>query len=824
MINIIILYLEVFIKLKIIIMTKIISYICKLSILHILLYYLLIGCNTVGLKNKMNKSSEECPICESNLLELNHPDLAYGKNSSVYCDHCGNNIKNNILHCSSGRSFHKNGFDLCTQCMSQLNNNINKEDKSFVCNFFNNLYDLKLTKTPTFILFDKIIKKHHKKCIKCLQFFYKVNYCPKNAKCLGCDKVINDSDEIFSHTCIKQKETFFYCKKCYHSPSVYFKDKLSYEILDTYDKLLALTRKCHNCKKFIKEKKFWGSGVNKIFFCNNCLFDGNFNDLVNARKSYINNGLNDRNNKIEHLFKNLNYINTDTSNMPTFTNIDNQLGIYYKYLCKDDYFDDEGKGKFLQFVEEQECNDDDGDIKDELEDGNEDDCQYCDFDEDFPLLPGTNETERNYLICDILRYIYKFNTINGYQSINFFSKSILNEDIEKYISSSLLVSGYTNEDIEKYISSSLLVSGYTKKLPYDLILLIANFYGGTLLSDIPKEVSGSNSFDSYIKGFKQNCSLSNSANNFAIVKNIDSYIKSFSCELAGMNFMVKNYLNILNNSKDLILNQVWNFMLKTTSNEIDPDSKIHIKCTRSFIQGTRGIFKNILKAFLVYINPYNNNNYNSNQNSDNTKYLTSNFLYKEQVDLFLEKIKGLIYCKSIINCYINKKYPLKSLENFIFMNTIEYYPDSFLKNNIEPDSGIYKFFKSFFLYSLRLSIFKECYELINKSKIDLEEAKILTNKGITKILDNLKNAVDNDNTFNIKKAKKNAVPYLKIFGIKFQDEGNGLICRHFNLKCNVQDFMNNIYRTRPDLVEKVREYLLYHSENATKIKFDCFLK
>lgn len=783
----------------------------KLSILYILFYVIIISCNTTNLEVNMNKKLEVCPVCKYDLQELDHPDLAYGYNSNIYCDYCSKNMKNNIFfHCTSDRLFHKYGFDLCSPCLSNLNNNMNKEDKDFACYFYNNFYDLNITRTPTIILLQKLIKNHYKKCIDCSHLFYKNDYHPKDEICLGCDNTIKYLDEAFSHTCMLKNKQYYYCEKCFYSPDVL--DDGKYRVLKLYDKLTNISKACSSCDNLIEECKFWGLAKKDIFLCNKCLFGGDFNNIINAiKKSQITSS----NNLVKSPFQNINY---SESNVKTsiFWIIDRELSIYYNYLRQNDYYengDNTGKGKFMKFIDENDFEEDD--LEEELDDDNEEDCQYYEFDENFPLLSGFNENEKRNLIFSILQYIYKYKTINGYNSINFFSKSDI-QKIQKNTSSDLLIAGFVNNYIKNKI------------FPLELIFLISNYCGTFLFTSIVNKIMKDNPFESYIKSFKQNHLISDDCNKLYLVNNVDLYINSFRCKLSRMFIMVNNYLKYLKNCDNVILNQVWNFFLKTTSNEINPNSDIYIGYMRSFICNTNNIFAHMLKAFLIYINPNPNLNskyYFYDEYSGGLSLISSNDLeneYANQIELFTEKIGKQISCEQIINYYINKKNIAKSIENLILSkNCIDYYPDTFFADeDIEIYSGLHKFFKAFFLDALRLSIFKKCYEFVNKSEIDIQNTKELTAKGIIEILNNLKEGIENNNTFKIKQARKKAIPYLKIYGIVFKNDNlnDGIIDRKCAMEFNFNSFINDNYRTRPDLVEPVRNYLGFYSNNEEKIK------
>eukprot|EP01084_Bolivina_argentea_P199751 341733_1 len=94
------------------------------------------------------------------------------------------------------------------------------------------------------------------------------------------------------------------------------------------------------------------------------------------------------------------------------------IGKYYAAMRCNDYYDENGKGKFMIWFENEEM--DVGEMKEELMDGNYDDCSYLDFDTDeinninrFPLpnvYINSNESVRLEKQFDIMSYIYKSRT------------------------------------------------------------------------------------------------------------------------------------------------------------------------------------------------------------------------------------------------------------------------------------------------------------------------------------------------------------------------------------------------------------------------------
>ena len=92
---------------------------------------------------------------------------------------------------------------------------------------------------------------------------------------------------------------------------------------------------------------------------------------------------------------------------PTFAEIDQAIGDYYSQKGRDDYFNESNKGKFLQLMETNECDEDD--IADEIgDDAVSADCGYLDFDEEFPFTAdAVNNDQRRSEIFHLLQQIYK---------------------------------------------------------------------------------------------------------------------------------------------------------------------------------------------------------------------------------------------------------------------------------------------------------------------------------------------------------------------------------------------------------------------------------
>eukprot|EP01083_Nonionella_stella_P225976 802958_1 len=99
-----------------------------------------------------------------------------------------------------------------------------------------------------------------------------------------------------------------------------------------------------------------------------------------------------------------------------FEKIDQHLAEYYQNLKQNDYLNREGQGKFLQFVIEDELNEED--IEDELNDY--DNCGYLEFDSNFPFPPELHhitEEQKRQQIFQILKSFYtKITSPNSQQS------------------------------------------------------------------------------------------------------------------------------------------------------------------------------------------------------------------------------------------------------------------------------------------------------------------------------------------------------------------------------------------------------------------------
>eukprot|EP01084_Bolivina_argentea_P282134 482888_1 len=138
-----------------------------------------------------------------------------------------------------------------------------------------------------------------------------------------------------------------------------------------------------------------------------------------------------------------------------FNRIDKALAIYYTNHGRKDYYDENGDGKFIAFVHENDFDENAIDL--ELGDNvNPNDCLYLSMDNGFPLI---DETQRSQQIFEILTHCYvngmppynkmKQNalTINDLQIISFIIGSINKNEITKNTSK------LNKESVIKFIRS-----------------------------------------------------------------------------------------------------------------------------------------------------------------------------------------------------------------------------------------------------------------------------------------------------------------------------------------------------------------------------------
>ena len=92
-----------------------------------------------------------------------------------------------------------------------------------------------------------------------------------------------------------------------------------------------------------------------------------------------------------------------------FKKMDQILASYYWRLGRTDYFNEKNQGKFMLFVMENDC--DEEDIGDQFgDDVKSNDCEYINMDQDFPLYPRALNHKRQVAIFDVLQYCFKHST------------------------------------------------------------------------------------------------------------------------------------------------------------------------------------------------------------------------------------------------------------------------------------------------------------------------------------------------------------------------------------------------------------------------------
>ena len=109
-------------------------------------------------------------------------------------------------------------------------------------------------------------------------------------------------------------------------------------------------------------------------------------------------------------------LHTDTasdrmSHSQGFKIIDDALDKYYQNLGHSDYRDENGQGKFMQHIIEQELNDEDLPIETELgDDCNPNDCSYYSEAETYPIPPyvvTTSNRQIEKFMFYVMQYCYK---------------------------------------------------------------------------------------------------------------------------------------------------------------------------------------------------------------------------------------------------------------------------------------------------------------------------------------------------------------------------------------------------------------------------------
>lgn len=84
----------------------------------------------------------------------------------------------------------------------------------------------------------------------------------------------------------------------------------------------------------------------------------------------------------------------------------NALGVYYDSMGRNDYYDNSGTGLFTKWFEKEEMEIED--MEEELDDENLEDCQYSEFDDNFPLNPPIDDKNvAKVKIIKIIQYCFK---------------------------------------------------------------------------------------------------------------------------------------------------------------------------------------------------------------------------------------------------------------------------------------------------------------------------------------------------------------------------------------------------------------------------------
>lgn len=99
-----------------------------------------------------------------------------------------------------------------------------------------------------------------------------------------------------------------------------------------------------------------------------------------------------------------------------FSKLDDSLAAYYEDMGRDDYYDEDGKGKFIEFVEINGFDEDQ--MEDQLGHNVEAmECLYLEMDENFPLKNSYKTTEqRNVAIFNVLQDCYRLGRKSRSQS------------------------------------------------------------------------------------------------------------------------------------------------------------------------------------------------------------------------------------------------------------------------------------------------------------------------------------------------------------------------------------------------------------------------
>eukprot|EP01084_Bolivina_argentea_P147507 258062_1 len=172
--------------------------------------------------------------------------------------------------------------------------------------------------------------------------------------------------------------------------------------------------------------------------------------------------------------------------------IDQGLSRYYKLHNINDYFNNDERGKFEEFCDENGF--DDNDVKEEL-DQDIDDCCLTDFDDDFPINDVTND--KNQIIFDVIKqclndeYAYSNNKQHASFTLqqqdftipklknNIYSTEDNSEDESKYLSEELQIHcsaifGLSDINHDKALISVLYIGIQNIGKPY--LNLLADLY------------------------------------------------------------------------------------------------------------------------------------------------------------------------------------------------------------------------------------------------------------------------------------------------------------------------------------------------------------
>ena len=114
--------------------------------------------------------------------------------------------------------------------------------------------------------------------------------------------------------------------------------------------------------------------------------------------------------KCKHYLVNNTPLTNMSQSLAPFKRIDRGLLLYYQAVGANDYLDMHGVGLFGRWCANNQFEDDDeDDVANELADGNEDNCAYLDFTEDFPFseaLDSASESVKRTEQFRVMQYCY----------------------------------------------------------------------------------------------------------------------------------------------------------------------------------------------------------------------------------------------------------------------------------------------------------------------------------------------------------------------------------------------------------------------------------